>query len=103
MEIVFQNSTGRLNFQNSTGRLNFLCRLPDIKIGWINHCKEKAFLVTTEKFDLETSCMQKQCNFLTYLYQEYEAIGYVFLDATGSEMFECNNVGFASLFYFFKL
>ena len=28
----------KIEFENSIGRLSFLCRLPDIKIAWINAC-----------------------------------------------------------------
>ena len=28
----------KIDFENSTRRLSFLCRLPDIKIAWINLC-----------------------------------------------------------------
>lgn len=30
--------------------------------------------------------MQKQCNFLTYLYREYDALDYESMYATGSEL-----------------
>ena len=44
-----QNFT-KIEFENSITRLSFLCRLPDIKITWINPC----YLVsrkTSEKID----------------------------------------------------
>ena len=28
----------KIEFENVITRLSFLCRLPDIKIAWINHC-----------------------------------------------------------------
>ena len=58
--------------------------------------KEKPFLVTTKRFDLQTSCMQKQCNFLIYLYQEYGGEDYeVFSHATESELLpSCGHLSF---------
>ena len=41
--------------------------------------------VTTESFDLQTSCNQKQCNFLIYVCQNYDLVDYV-------SIFVCNRV-----------
>ena len=29
----------KIEFENSIRRLSFLCRLPDIKIAWVNLCR----------------------------------------------------------------
>ena len=54
--------------------------------------EEKPFLAITEKFDLQTSYMQTQCNFLTYRYQESSTVDYV-------SIFVCNKVRVISLFW----
>ena len=38
----------KIEFQNSIRRLSFLCRLPDIKIAWINP-GYKMYVMTTQK------------------------------------------------------
>ena len=45
-------------------------------IEWCCAVKEKPFLFTIERFNLQASCMQKQFNFLNYLHQEYDALDF---------------------------